>query len=180
VRPQRRALPGRAPSPGRAPAAPAACQRAAHQPPAALPARCDHPRSKGWLPRSGLLYGADFVLYQLHPAVVHSDYAAMLVPLQGRARMELSWQETQIANRLISQVGARAGCAAAAARCAPCGSVRNRRLPRPPQVGKRLVLLYIHSDVPLEGEVCSSPACLEHVTAEERMMARWVPDATRD
>ena len=63
-----------------------------------------HRRSKGWLPRSGLLYGCDYVLYQLHPAVVHSDYGALIVPLHGRAKMELNWQELQIANRLISQV----------------------------------------------------------------------------
>ncbi len=48
------------------------------------------------------------------------------------------------------------------------------------QVGKRLVLLYVHSDVALEGEQCSSPSCMEHVSIEERIVVRWVPDATRD
>ncbi len=43
-----------------------------------------------------------------------------------------------------------------------------------------MVLLYVHSDVLLEGEVCSSPSCLEHISAEERIVARWVPDSTRD
>ena len=42
------------------------------------------------------------------------------------------------------------------------------------------MLLYLHSDLPLEGELCSSPSCLEHVTAEERVVARWTPDSTRD
>jgi tRNA-splicing endonuclease subunit Sen2 len=135
-------------------------------------------RSKGWLPRSGLLYGADYVLYQLHPAVVHSDYATILVPLQGRAKLELNWQETQIANRLISQVCMQGLPDRPAARV--LGAHHQLPLGCASQVGKRLVLLYIHSDEPLEGEVCSSPACLEHVTAEERMVARWVPDATRD
>lgn len=64
------------------------------------------------------------------------------------------------------------GCAALWCMCPPRGCCL--------QVGKRLVLLYVHSEVPLEGELCSSPSCLEHVTAEERIVVRWVPDATRD
>jgi hypothetical protein len=43
-----------------------------------------HLRAKGWLPRGGLLYGADFVLYGLHPALVHSEYVAVVLPLERR------------------------------------------------------------------------------------------------
>ena len=39
-----------------------------------------HFRLTGWLPRSGLQYGADFVLYQRHPSLVHSDSTVVLVP----------------------------------------------------------------------------------------------------
>jgi len=44
-----------------------------------------HLRAKGWLPRGGLLYGADYVLYGLHPALVHSEYVAAVLPLEWRA-----------------------------------------------------------------------------------------------
>ena len=37
-------------------------------------------RGKGWMPRSGLQYGAHFVLYRRHPALCHSDYAVVVVP----------------------------------------------------------------------------------------------------
>lgn len=46
-------------------------------------ARCAahlHFRHHGWLVRSGLQYGADFVLYQRHPSLVHSDCCVLLQP----------------------------------------------------------------------------------------------------
>ena len=39
-----------------------------------------HFRAAGWLPRSGLQYGADFVLYRNHPSLVHSDHCVVLQP----------------------------------------------------------------------------------------------------
>ena len=48
-----------------------------------FPARCAvhvHFRKQGWLPRSGLQYGADVVLYRNHPSLVHSDFCAVLRP----------------------------------------------------------------------------------------------------
>ena len=39
-----------------------------------------HFRSKGWLPRPGLAYGAHYVLYERHPAFVHARYVARIVP----------------------------------------------------------------------------------------------------
>ena len=34
-------------------------------------------RREGWLPRSGLQYGADLVLYRNHPSLVHSDHCVV-------------------------------------------------------------------------------------------------------
>lgn len=48
-----------------------------------------HFRSKGWLPRSGIVYGADYVLYQLHPEHAHSDYVvSVLVERSSAAAVE--------------------------------------------------------------------------------------------
>jgi tRNA-intron lyase len=67
-----------------------------------------HFRSKGWVPRTGLQYGADFVLYQRHPALAHSDYSVIVLPVNGPlARPNLSWHDLQITNRLTAQVGKR-------------------------------------------------------------------------
>ena len=40
-----------------------------------------HFRSKGWIPRTGLQYGVDLVLYCRHPALAHSEYSVLVVPL---------------------------------------------------------------------------------------------------
>jgi hypothetical protein len=38
-----------------------------------------HFRCKGWLPLPGLLYGADYVLYKLHPEWAHSDFLVLIM-----------------------------------------------------------------------------------------------------
>jgi hypothetical protein len=38
-----------------------------------------HFRCKGWLPLPGLLYGADYVLYKLHPDLAHSDFLVLVM-----------------------------------------------------------------------------------------------------
>jgi hypothetical protein len=45
-----------------------------------------HLRSLGWLPLPGLSYGADYVLYQLHPENAHSDFV-VTVMVEGAARV---------------------------------------------------------------------------------------------
>ena len=45
-----------------------------------------HFRLQGWLPRSGLQYGADLVLYRRHPSLVHSDCCALILPENDGAR----------------------------------------------------------------------------------------------
>ena len=59
---------------------------------------------QGWIPRTGLQYGADFVLYQRHPALTHSDYTVLIVPLAPGQRPDLGWHDLQISNRLSTQV----------------------------------------------------------------------------
>uniref|UniRef100_J3N9H3 tRNA-intron lyase n=1 Tax=Oryza brachyantha TaxID=4533 RepID=J3N9H3_ORYBR len=39
-----------------------------------------HLRLKNWVVRSGLQYGADFVSYRHHPALVHSEFTVIVVP----------------------------------------------------------------------------------------------------
>lgn len=79
-----------------------------------------HFRLTGWLPRSGLQYGADFVLYQRHPALVHSDSTVTLVPdaaaresfkVDATANRDVAlehgwpdWPDVQATSRLAVQV----------------------------------------------------------------------------
>ena len=70
------------------------------------------PLPQGWIPRTGLQYGADFVLYQRHPALSHSDYTVIIIPLAPGQRPDLGWHDFQISNRLSTQASHRGSCAA--------------------------------------------------------------------
>lgn len=106
-----------------------------------------HFKSKGWIVRSGLLYGVDWVLYQLHPAHAHSDCGVIVVAQNDHSgSTTLGWRDICIAQRLINQVS------------------------------KDLVLLYLQAPPGLD---LSTPNCVAQIAAEERLVSRWVPEATR-
>jgi tRNA splicing endonuclease len=106
-----------------------------------------HLKSKGWLPRSGLLYGVDYVAYQMHPTCCHSDFGFLLMPLRSKGKdlPDLNWRDLQIANRLIGQVA------------------------------KRLILLFLTEDRDSSTGNHETPECLQYLRAEERMVKRFVP-----
>jgi tRNA-splicing endonuclease subunit Sen2 len=60
-----------------------------------------HFRLTGWLPRSGLQYGADFVLYQRHPSLVHSDSTVVLVP-DAAARRSFQIDDDDVPHRGVA------------------------------------------------------------------------------
>ena len=95
-------------------------------------------RREGWLPRSGLQYGADLVLYRNHPSLVHSDHCVVLRPgaaLRAAAATATAtvtavdgddddepaglrrWTEVQAVSRLCVQVNK--GLVTATAECPP-------------------------------------------------------------
>jgi tRNA-intron lyase len=112
-----------------------------------------HFRSKGWIPRTGLQYGVDFVLYQRHPALAHSDYSVLIQPIKNTSsaltRPPLGWHDLQVTNRLTGQVG------------------------------KRLLLFHVQ-DNNGPGADYSSPKCLAHFAVQERVIRRYVPEAQRN
>jgi tRNA splicing endonuclease len=109
-----------------------------------------HYRSKGWIPRTGLQYGADFVLYQRHPALAHSDYSVLVLPLGGVAggRPPLTWHDLQVCNRLTTQVG------------------------------KRLILLHVVNEGGRD-EAVDAGDCIARCAVHERVVRRWVPESMR-
>lgn len=125
-----------------------------------------HFRNQGWLPRSGLQYGADFVLYQNHPSLVHSDFCVVLAPDPGagtsgdsagdpeeaaltapRARLGLrKWTEVQAASRLCVQVN------------------------------KGLISASVTFSEPADA---STPACLPSIAVEETVLRRFNPERNK-
>ncbi|KAF8396635.1 hypothetical protein HHK36_018259 [Tetracentron sinense] len=65
-----------------------------------------HLRKKNWVVRSGSQYGVDFVAYRHHPALVHSEYAVLIISegdgdVNGRLRV---WSDFQCTIRLCGSV----------------------------------------------------------------------------
>lgn len=147
-----------------------------------------HFRSKGWLPRSGLLYGADYVLYQLHPEHAHSNYlVSVLIERRGAETTgtpALGWQELSDCGTRAQQVSA-ADVEQAAFKQPNYGGFRTglswldahilQRLAR--QVLKQLLLLYV---VVPPGLLLAGPECLQQLTVREVLVQRWVPAEHRD
>lgn len=105
-----------------------------------------HFRSKGWLPKSGIQYGSDLVLYRNHPSVAHSEYAVIVLPMSeelgapaGRKAFT-TWNDLQTLSRLSVQVK------------------------------KGLLVLYVHVE---KGTDCSTPSCLEKFSVQELQLSRW-------
>lgn len=102
-----------------------------------------HFRRVGWLPKSGLQYGSDLVLYGCHPSTVHSEYCVVLHPYKAANALRddsaiaaqkreqdcalqsssietgqlASWTDVQAVTRLCGQV--RKSLVAAYMPCAP-------------------------------------------------------------
>ncbi|KAF7099020.1 hypothetical protein CFC21_100710 [Triticum aestivum] len=109
-----------------------------------------HLRSKNWVVRSGLQYGADFVAYRHHPALVHSEFAVVVVPegaeFGGRCGRLNVWSDLLCALRASGSVA------------------------------KALLVLTISSS----NCGLSSPDCLEQLVVHERTITRWIAQQCRE
>lgn len=108
-----------------------------------------HFRGKGWLVRTGLQYGADFTLYQRHPALCHSDYSVLIQTPDSQSsisRPPASWHDVQITNRLTTQVG------------------------------KRLLIVNVHD---VRCQLGYDFKCLDRLEISEYLVRRWVPERGR-
>ncbi|KAK1654072.1 hypothetical protein QYE76_071877 [Lolium multiflorum] len=109
-----------------------------------------HLRSKNWVVRSGLQYGTDFVAYRHHPALVHSEFAVVVVPegaeFGGRFGRLKVWSDLLCALRASGSVA------------------------------KTLLVLTISSSICELG----SPDCLEQLVVHERKITRWIAQQCRE
>lgn len=63
-----------------------------------------HFRIGNWVPKSGLKYGVDFLLYKDGPVFYHSSYA-VLVREQGQRQNRLKWKDVISLNRVSEAAG---------------------------------------------------------------------------
>ncbi|CAM6113461.1 unnamed protein product [Calypogeia fissa] len=63
-----------------------------------------HLRSKRWVVLSGIQYGADFMAYRHHPALVHSDYAVLVMVGERKQERLSTWTDLHSMQRLCGSV----------------------------------------------------------------------------
>ncbi|KAL0483807.1 tRNA-splicing endonuclease subunit [Acrasis kona] len=61
-------------------------------------------RCRGWIVKSGVKYGCDFMLYRLGPELDHSKYCTRIVPIINGQKDEMPWKELQHQSRLSISV----------------------------------------------------------------------------
>jgi tRNA-intron lyase len=61
-------------------------------------------RARGWITRSGLKYGCDFMLYRLGPEHDHAKFCMRIIPIINGTSTDMSWRELQHQSRLAISV----------------------------------------------------------------------------
>uniref|UniRef100_A0A803YGW3 tRNA-splicing endonuclease subunit Sen2 n=1 Tax=Meleagris gallopavo TaxID=9103 RepID=A0A803YGW3_MELGA len=110
-------------------------------------------RSKGWVPKVGLKYGTDLLLYRKGPPFYHASYSviAELVDdnFEGSLRRPLSWMSLSGLNRTTVNAS------------------------------KELMLCYLIKPSDMTEEEMATPECLKRIKVQELIVTRWVSSRER-
>ncbi|OWF38859.1 tRNA-splicing endonuclease subunit Sen2-like [Mizuhopecten yessoensis] len=117
-------------------------------------------RSLGWVPKSGLKFGTDFILYKVGPPFYHGSYSVVVktineeevnaVPeVTGVEGRDFSWISLAGLNRVTEQVA------------------------------KELMLCYVIRPSDLTTEELKSPKCLSRFKVQQITVNRWIPSQER-
>ncbi|NXI58801.1 SEN2 endonuclease, partial [Chloroceryle aenea] len=110
-------------------------------------------RSKGWVPKVGLKYGTDLLLYRKGPPFYHASYSviAELVDdnFEGSLRRRLSWKSLSGLNRTTVNAS------------------------------KELMLCYLIRPSDMTEEEMSTPECMKRIKVQELIVTRWVSSRER-
>jgi len=148
-----------------------------------------HLRCLGWLPLPGLAYGADYVLYQLHPEMAHSDFVVTIMVEAGAGALavhqhpghEAIHSSTDHApqpsqhQQAAGVETARQDLESSSTQLAWLDACIMHRLAR--QVLKEMLLLYV---VVPAGASLQQFECIHDMQVREVLVQRWVPAEHRE
>ncbi len=117
-----------------------------------------HYRAKGWVPKVGIKFGADLILYRDGPPFNHSSYSVMiktvndldLKPDPKYDREVLTWRSLSAFNRVTEQVN------------------------------KEVLLCYVVRPGNLSESELNSPECIKKFRIQEMIIHRWVSSQERE
>ncbi|PIK33464.1 putative tRNA-splicing endonuclease subunit Sen2 [Apostichopus japonicus] len=110
-------------------------------------------RSKGWVPRCGIKYGCDFVVYKKGPSFYHSSFAVLAHLVEEGSEMTsalASWYNFTGFSRIIENAA------------------------------KDIILCYVTYPEEFTELHLKSPACIPHLKVHEICMKRWRPTRERE
>ncbi|KAI5607599.1 tRNA-splicing endonuclease subunit Sen2, partial [Silurus asotus] len=110
-------------------------------------------RSKGWVPKSGIKYGTDLMLYRKGPPFYHASYSVAVERVDesfhGAALRPFTWRSLAALSRTTANVS------------------------------KELMVCYVIVPSGLTGEDISSPDCLKRLKIQEIIVSRWISSRER-
>ncbi|XP_004456175.1 tRNA-splicing endonuclease subunit Sen2 [Dasypus novemcinctus] len=110
-------------------------------------------RSKGWVPKVGLKYGTDLLLYRKGPPFYHASYSVIIELVddhfEGSLRRPFSWKSLAALSRVSANVS------------------------------KELMLCYLIKPSTMTDEEMESPECMKNIQVQEVILSRWVSSRER-
>ncbi|XP_046547431.1 LOW QUALITY PROTEIN: tRNA-splicing endonuclease subunit Sen2-like [Haliotis rubra] len=114
-------------------------------------------RSKGWVPKTGLKFGCDFIVYKEGPPFYHGSYSVLVRLVDEETLIEhpeythrpLSWISLAGLNRITEHVA------------------------------KELLMCYVIKPRGVSEESLMSPACIPQFKVQEILVTRWVSSQER-
>uniref|UniRef100_A0A8C3XC04 tRNA-splicing endonuclease subunit Sen2 n=1 Tax=Catagonus wagneri TaxID=51154 RepID=A0A8C3XC04_9CETA len=112
-----------------------------------------HFRSKGWVPKVGLKYGTDLLLYRKGPPFYHASYSVIIELVddcfEGPLRRPFSWRSLAALSRVSVSVS------------------------------KELMLCYLIKPSTMTDREMESPECMKQIKVQEVILSRWVSSRER-
>uniref|UniRef100_A0A9L0K8N1 tRNA-splicing endonuclease subunit Sen2 n=1 Tax=Equus asinus TaxID=9793 RepID=A0A9L0K8N1_EQUAS len=112
-----------------------------------------HFRSKGWVPKVGLKYGTDLLLYRKGPPFYHASYSVIVELVddrfEGPLRRPFSWKSLAALSRVSVNVS------------------------------KELMLCYLIKPSTMTDKEMESPECMKRIKVQEVVLSRWVSSRER-
>ncbi|KAG5835830.1 hypothetical protein ANANG_G00248170 [Anguilla anguilla] len=110
-------------------------------------------RCKGWVPKVGMKYGTDLMLYRKGPPFYHASYSVVVERVddsfRGAALRPFSWRSLAALSRITGNVS------------------------------KELMLCYIIRPSDMTEEELSSPECIKTIKVQEIIVSRWISSRER-
>lgn len=110
-------------------------------------------RSKGWVPKVGLKYGTDLLLYRKGPPFYHASYSVIIELVddnfEGSLRRPFSWKSLAALSRVSGNVS------------------------------KELMLCYLIKPSTMTNEDMETPECMKRIQVQEVILSRWVSSRER-